>query len=130
MELPRPSGGSAEFSLEGRFSLRHEERNYYGRISWRHADELDIILLSSSFGQGMAEMTVDEKGARLVLGDGRMREAPDAEALMSRVVGYPLSMKRLADWISGRGRSGGDDDVDRDAIGRLRRLRREGWIVD
>jgi outer membrane lipoprotein LolB len=121
------SDSRTDFALEGRFSFRHEDSNYYGRLSWRRAGAMNSILLSSSFGQGMAEMTTDEHGARLVLGDGKAHEADKAEALTFRLLGYPLSIERLAEWIQGRN-SGGDADVD--AFGRLRRLRHEGWIVD
>jgi outer membrane lipoprotein LolB len=121
---------SEGFSLEGRFSFRFEERNYFGRISWRHSGASDAILLSSSFGQGIAEITVGETSARLVLPDGKTHEAPDTETLLRAVLGYPLSIKRLAGWISGRGAREENVDADTDAYGRLRRLRHEGWIVD
>ncbi|MDR1162496.1 MAG: lipoprotein insertase outer membrane protein LolB [Candidatus Accumulibacter sp.] len=133
-EPGRRAGIPAGFSIEARFSFRHEERNYYGRISWRRVGASDALLLSSSFGQGMAEMNVDENGARLVLSDGKTQEAPNAETLMNRVLGYPLSIERLAGWVFGRGKSEGKDeeadDADTDALGRIVRLRLDGWIVD
>ncbi|MDR2508049.1 MAG: outer membrane lipoprotein LolB [Candidatus Accumulibacter sp.] len=124
-----PSIRPENFALEGRFSFRHEERNYYGRLDWRHAGELDSLLLSSSFGQGMAEMTADGNGARLVLGNGEIHEASRVETLTRRLFGYPLSLKQLAGWVAGRVEQGGAD-ADADSLGRLHRLRHENWIVD
>ncbi|MDR1275437.1 MAG: outer membrane lipoprotein LolB [Candidatus Accumulibacter sp.] len=133
-DTQRRTGIPTEFSIEARFSFRHEEQNYYGRISWRRVGASDALLLSSSFGQGIAEMNVNENGARLVLSDGKTQEAPKAEILMHRVLGYPLSIERLAGWVFGRGKSEEKneeaDDADIDAFGRIQRLRHEGWIVD
>ena len=53
---PRPapefkSGGQLEaFSIEGRFSLRQDNRNHSGRLTWKHASAGDEILLASPFG--------------------------------------------------------------------------------
>ena len=124
-----PSVRPESFALEGRFSFRYEDRNYYGRLDWQHAGESDSLLLSSSFGQGMAEMTVDGKGARLVLGNGEIHEADRAETLTRQLLGYPLSLKQLAGWVAGRFEQGGAD-ADADSLGRLRRLRHESWVVE
>ena len=55
VNLP-PRGTLDAFSLEGRFSLLHENKNYSGRISWRHDGAHNEVLLSSPFGQGLAEI--------------------------------------------------------------------------
>ena len=116
------------FSLDGRFSLRHEDKNYSGRLSWRHDARSNELLLSSPFGQGMAEITTDESGARLTTNDGQLYSAADAETLTRQVLGYPLPLLQLTDWIRGRATTGGTRDLDEQ--GRLLRLRHEGWTVD
>ena len=67
------------FTLEGRFSLRHEDKSYSGRLSWRHAGINNELLLSSPFGQGMAEIDTSESGGRLTSSEGREDEASEAE---------------------------------------------------
>ena len=32
-----------DFSLEARFSLRHEDQNYSGRLSWRHSGDASLL---------------------------------------------------------------------------------------
>ena len=116
------------FSLEGRFSLRHENRNYSGRLSWRHRGDLNTVLLSSPFGQGMAEITTDEHGASLTTSDGKQETASDAETLTQRVLGYPLPLTALTDWIRGRDDAAGI--TERDTQGRPLRLAHQGWRLE
>lgn len=121
-------GVSRPFSLEGRFSLRYEEKSYSGRLSWRHAGAKNTVLLASPFGQGIAEIATDEYGARLTASDGRVYSAPDTETLTRNVLGYPLPLELLTDWVQARGTSSGGADLD--TRGRPLRLRHEDWRID
>ena len=123
-----PRDALAAFSLEGRFSLRHEDNNYSGRLSWRHDGENNTLLLASPFGQGMAEITTVASGARLTTSDGKSYEAADAETLTTRVLGYPLPLAQLTDWVRGRNSTAGVAELD--GFGRPLRLRHEGWSID
>jgi outer membrane lipoprotein LolB len=116
------------FSLEGRFSLRHENKNYSGRLSWRHRGTDNTVLLSSPFGQGMAEITTRESGAQLTASDGKVYTANDAETLTRQVLGYPLPLNQLTNWVRGRDNEPGLSE--RDAQGRPLRLRYQDWRVE
>jgi len=116
------------FTLEGRFSLRHENKNYSGRLSWRHQGPDNTLLLSSPFGQGMAEITTHADGAQLTTSDGKLYTAVDAETLTRDVLGYPLPLAQLTDWV--RGRDGAPGVAERDPQGRPSRLRYEDWRIE
>ena len=126
-EAPIPSRETLDaFSLEGRFSLRHEDKNYSGRLSWRHAGASNELLLASPFGQGIAQITTSASEARLTMSDGQEYSADNAETLTRQVLGYPLPLAQLTDWVRGRGAEAGT----RDERGRLSRLQHEGWSID
>ncbi len=114
------------FELEGRFSLRQGEQNFSGRLSWRHLAGENVVLLSSPFGQGLAEIVTDGLGARLKTSEGKTYAAADGESLTARVLGYPLPITGLADWLRARGGESGQRDVH----GRLVRLDAAGWRID
>ena len=126
--LPAERDTLQDFSIEARFSLRHEEKNYAGRLSWRHAGSRDDLLLASPFGQGMAEIAGDANGVRLTTGDGKSYEAADAETLTQQALGFPLPLNKLVDWVRGR-RSGGESDTT-DALGRPLCVHQDGWRID
>ena len=116
------------FALEGRFSLRQQNKNASGKLNWRHSGQNNALLLSSPLGQGIAEITADQYGARLTTQDGKTYAAPDVESLTQQVLDYRLPLKQLTDWVRGQGSA---DEIARlDAFGRLVQLRHEGWRID
>jgi outer membrane lipoprotein LolB len=131
-----PAGGPASpprsalesFRLEGRFSVRQDEQSHSGRLNWRHTADGDELLLSSPFGQGIAEIVATDGQATLRLNDGRVFAAPDAPSLTERALGYRLPLDRLSDWV--RGRAAGAEVIERDAPGRPLRLRFEDWRIE
>jgi outer membrane lipoprotein LolB len=126
--LPTDRDALQDFSIEARFSLRHEEKNYAGRLSWRHAGSKDELLLASPFGQGMAEIAGDPNGVRLTTSDGKLYEAADAETLTQQALGFPLPLNKLVDWVRGRPTAGEFDTTD--AFGRPLRVHQDGWRID
>lgn len=118
----------ASFTLDGRFSLNQGDTNYSGRLSWRHENVRNVLLISSPLGQGIAEISTDASGARLVTADGQQRFAANAELLTQEVLGYPLPITRLTEWV--RGQRHADDRSEVDEHGRAIRLRHEGWSVN
>lgn len=114
-----------DFALEGRFSLRHDDKSYSGRLSWRHDGANNELLLASPFGQGLAQITTSASGARMTTSDGNVYEAADSELLTRQVLGYPLPLAQLTDWVRGRGAA-----YEPDQLGRPLRLRHDGWRID
>jgi len=136
--LPSAPGGVAsarrdaldDFSLEARFSLRHEDKNYSGRLSWHHSGADDELLLASPFGQGLAQITTSARGAQLTMSDGKVYAAADSESLTRDVLGYPLPIAQLTDWVRGHGAAGVNERAERDGQGRPLRLRQDDWRID
>ncbi len=116
------------FSLEGRFSLRNEDKSYSGRMSWRHDRGGDEVLLSSPLGQGIAEIVSDADGARLTANDGRVYSAADAETLTREVLGYPLPLEQMSDWVRGRLRDAEESSFDE--LGRPFKQRVAMWKIE
>ena len=79
------------FALAGRFSVRQEGKNYPGRLHWRHDGDRDELLLSSPFGQGLAEIVSDAGGARLATSDGSSYTAATADELLQSCLLYTSS---------------------------------------
>lgn len=81
--------------------MRQGEVRHNARVDWRHATGRDEILLTTPFGQGVAELTRDASGARLVLADQRRFVADDWSTLAQQVFGFPLPLGTSARWLLG-----------------------------
>jgi outer membrane lipoprotein LolB len=125
---PPPRDALETFQLEGRFSVRQDEQSHSGRLSWRHTADGDELLLSSPFGQGIAEIVATADRAVLTPSGGQGFAAPDVPSLTERVLGYRLPLRLLCDWV--RGRAAGAEVIERDALGRPLRLAFEDWRIE
>jgi outer membrane lipoprotein LolB len=90
------------FELDGRIVVRESQSRHYANISWRHDARRDEILLTTPLGQGVAELSRDSGGARLVMADRREYAAADWEGLSEQVFGARLPLDDLPLWLSGR----------------------------
>ena len=89
------------FGAEGRISLRQGERSDHLRFRWDHTPQSDAVLLMSPLGQGLAELMRDAAGARLVRPNQATIVADDLPQLVRQVVGAPLPLEAMADWLRG-----------------------------
>lgn len=90
-----------QFELDGRIVVRESQSQHYGNISWRHDAQGDQILLTTPLGQGVAELSRDARGARLVTADQREFTAANWEGLAEQVFGIILPLNDLPNWLSG-----------------------------
>ncbi|MBA3031933.1 MAG: outer membrane lipoprotein LolB [Gammaproteobacteria bacterium] len=96
-----PAAQIEQFAFSGRIAVRQGEVRHNARVDWRHATGRDEILLTTPFGQGVAELTRDASGARLVLADQRRFVADDWSTLAQQVFGFPLPLGTSARWLLG-----------------------------
>ena len=127
ISTPRPPGSAiAAYTLSGRISVRRGEERHNANIAWDHDVAHDEILLSTLLGQGIAELTRDAAGARLVTADRQEFSAPDWVSLSSRVFGFALPLVRLPRWVVADAPGEGK----RDTAGRAQQFSEDGWTVD
>jgi outer membrane lipoprotein LolB len=122
-----PSPGS--FSLTGRVAVRYGNEAASGRVSWRHSDTADDLIISTPLGQGVAEIMRRDGVYTLVTTNGERHSAGDPEQLTQQVLGYALPLAGLPDWVQGRPEKG-VEAVTRYDGDRLSELRQRGWLID
>ncbi|MDH4191681.1 MAG: lipoprotein insertase outer membrane protein LolB, partial [Betaproteobacteria bacterium] len=120
-----------EFELSARIALRFREEASSGNLAWRHRHEGDDLLISTSLGQGIAHLRRDGDHYFLTTSDAREYRAANAESLTEEVLGYPLPVVGLADWVRARPqRDGPPPKAHYDSLGRLTELRQGGWHIE
>ncbi len=101
MPVRPPAQAITTFAFNGRLAVRQSETRHHVRVDWRHAVGRDDILLTTPLGQGIAEITRDASGARLVLADRREFTAADWGGLSEQVFGFRLPLDTSARWLLG-----------------------------
>ena len=98
----KPPEGPLEFSLAGRIAARYGAESFSGNIAWRHARHGDELLISTPTGQGVAQILRQGDAVLLKTAEPREYRDSDAESLTQRVLGFPVPIDGLADWVRGR----------------------------
>ena len=125
-ESGRPLPGG--FELSGRVAVRHGKDAASGRIFWRHSNDADELLITSSLGQGIARINRERDQFRLVTGDRKEYRADNAEDLTEQALGWRLPLAGLSDWVQARASPGRPAEMQGDVDKGLE-LRQDGWRV-
>ncbi|NYT22710.1 outer membrane lipoprotein LolB [Alcaligenaceae bacterium] len=128
----RIGGEGTAFERTGRFAVNVAEAGapveaVQGGFSWRDSGRGLRLDLVTPLGSTLARVTVDPSGAVLEQADGATERAPDADALLARVVGTPLPVSGLRDWLRGRPGAGEVLAMERDEQGRPLAFGQGGW---
>ena len=110
-------------------AVRYGDEAASGRVTWRHSDAADELLISTPLGQGVAEITRQGGRYTLVTANGERYSAADPEQLTRDALGYPLPLAGLPDWVQGRPETGVQAATRYDGE-RLAELRQRGWVID
>jgi len=130
-ELGRaPTDKAFDLELQGRIALRYGTEGGNARITWRHSAATDDMLITSALGQGIARITRDGTAIILITADGKQYRAADAESLTESVLGWPLPLAGLPDWVLGRPAQGRPAQLRRDDSGQASTIAQDGWSID
>lgn len=122
------------FSRTGRFALRVEEVGrkpdaVQGGFAWRDEGVRLVLDLANPVGSTLARLEASAAGASLTHADGRVEYAPDVDRLLAQVLGGPMPVTVLRDWLRGRLADAPAQDVERNAQGQLTSFTQQGWHV-
>lgn len=128
----RIAGDGAAFERTGRFAVNVTEAGgaadaVQGGFAWRDTGRQLRLDLVNPLGSTLARIVVEPSGAVLEHADGTTEHAPDADALLAKVVGTALPVSNLRDWLQGRVGAGDATDIERDAQGRPLSFGQGGW---
>jgi outer membrane lipoprotein LolB len=125
----RPPAGALEFHLLGRIAARYGADGFTGSVDWRHARAGDDMLIGTPLGQGVARIVREGEAVQLTTANGRQYDAPDAETLTERVLGFRVPLLGLADWVQGRPSLESDARISRSSDGKIEALEERDWRV-
>lgn len=127
-------GAASESAFErtGRFALSVNHQNgkqdaVQGGFAWRDAGGILQLDLVNPMGSTLARVQVVPGHATLTRSDGSQERAHDPDALVEQVLGSPIPVGGMREWL--RGESRGATAVQRDSNGQLSAFVQDGWRV-
>ena len=122
----------ADRSYTGRFSatttLREQRDSVSGRFNLEIRGQNQVLELSSPLGTTVARIEIEPGGARVTGAQMREVTGPDADAMTEQLLGWPLPVSGLTDWIEGRPTPNRSGRIERDA-GRVTLIEQDGWTI-
>lgn len=118
------------FEFTARIGVRHADGGFTGRIRWRREGAADAMDLLTPLGQVVAELRQTPRGAVLWVPDREPRQYADIGHLAADILGRPIPVAELADWVQGRPVPGlPADNPEYDELRRPIRWTQAGWTV-
>ena len=127
-----PAPSTADRAYSGRFAvttaLAEKRESVSGRFSLEIRGQQQILDLASPLGTTVARIEIEPGGARAT--GARMQEVrgADADALTEQLLGWPLPVSGLADWIEGRPVPQRSSRIEREG-GRIALIEQDGWLI-
>ncbi len=91
--------------MNGRLSVRYQqagkEQSVQGKFSWSQTRDNTSIVLFSPLGQTMAKIEIAPDFASLQRAGETAQRASDVDELTTRLLGWPLPVSSLRDWLQG-----------------------------
>ncbi|MBC8118324.1 MAG: outer membrane lipoprotein LolB [Burkholderiaceae bacterium] len=122
----------ADRSYAGRFSattaLGEQRDNVSGRFSLETRGAQQVLELASPLGTTVARIEIEPGGARATGAQMREVRGPDADAITEQLLGWPLPVSGLTDWLEARPTPQRHARIERDA-GRVTLIEQDGWTI-
>ena len=94
-----------QIELSGRLSAKYEanyrEQSISVHFNWAQTRQQTLISLSSPTGQTVATIVINAAGAELTRSGEPTRFAPTVDQLSTDLLGWPLPVAGLRDWLQG-----------------------------
>ena len=133
---PKPVSGvaGASFDRSGRFALSvsysdGRQEAVQGGFSWHDTGTILLLDLANPLGNTLARVQVEPGSATLTRSDGSTEQARHPDALVEQVLGSPIPVSGLRDWLQGDTGSAQPPDLQTGPDGKPASFTQDGWRV-
>ena len=113
-----------DFTADGRLSVKVAEKGSYANFDWTYQNQVQTISVNTPLGNTLGQLCQDRQGVLAVDSKGKKYQAPTAEELSGRLLGYDLPVQYLHIWANGKRVAGAPYQID--AEGRLQQFQ---WTI-
>ncbi|HEY9278559.1 MAG TPA: lipoprotein insertase outer membrane protein LolB [Eoetvoesiella sp.] len=128
------NNGSQVFERTGRFALNvtyHDNKQdaVQGGFAWQDDGRNLTLDLANPLGSTLARVDVVPGHAKLTRSNGATEQAPGPDALVELVLGSPIPVAGLRDWLRGRTGSSATVQLEKNEAGQITGFEQNGWRV-
>lgn len=125
---------SKTFERVGRFALSVQHANgkqdaVQGGFAWLDSGQQLQLDLANPMGSTLARVVVSADQAVLTRSDGSQQATPHPDELIAQVLGSPIPVAGLRDWLQGRTGTDAVTQQQVDEQGRILSFSQNGWRV-
>ncbi len=127
-------GTGPSFDRAGRFALSvsyfsGKQEAVQGGFAWHDTGRELLLDLTNPLGNTLARVKVEPGMATLTRSDGSIERAEHPDALVELVLGSPIPVAGLRDWLRGQKGSPAVAQLTQDSGGKLASFNQNGWRV-
>lgn len=127
------SGGQA-FDRTGRFAVTVAYRDGHqdavqGGFAWHDAGSQLVLDLANPLGSTLARVKVSTRMAVMTRSNGDVESAADPDALVAKVLGSPIPVAGLRDWLRGQTGAAPVSGLKKNPAGQPMGFEQAGWQV-
>jgi outer membrane lipoprotein LolB len=119
-----------QWQVRGKLSVVSPNDAVTGYLTWQQDKEDFDLFLSGPFGQGSSRLVGNNSQATLTLPNQYPVNAPSAEYLMARYLGWDFPVLDLRYWVKGQPSPHTTFTEVRNTLGLLESLKQHGWKVE
>jgi outer membrane lipoprotein LolB len=128
-QLQRQLNKIQQWQVRGKLSVVSPSDAVTGYLTWQQDKEDFDLFLSGPFGQGSSRLVGNNGQATLTLPNQKPVNAPSAEYLMARYLGWQFPVSDIRYWVKGQASPNSAFTEVRDSLGLLESLQQHGWHV-
>lgn len=98
-------------------------------VVWQFADQANNVRLFGPLGAGAVRLQFDQYGVMLSDNKGTLHEGNSAEALLSRIAGWPIPLEALSYWLFALPDPDTSYRYQQNEFGQLSVLEQQGWSI-
>ncbi|PLC52686.1 outer membrane lipoprotein LolB [Pollutimonas nitritireducens] len=124
----------ASFDRSGRFALSvnyadGKQEAVQGGFSWHDSGNMLMLDLANPLGNTLARVQVEPGTATLIRSDGSTEQAVHPDALVEQILGSPIPVAGLRDWLRGNTGSDSVQGLKAGPDGKPATFSQNGWRV-
>lgn len=119
-----------QWQVRGKLSVVSPNDAVTGYLTWQQDKEDFDLFLSGPFGQGSSRLVGNNGQATLTIPNQEPVEAPSAEYLMARYLGWQFPVLDLRYWVKAQASPNSTFTEVRNSLGLLESLQQHDWQVE